>query len=118
MAIATPITLLPAVGSGRLRDPATQATLGGDIATLCATFDVIHQVIAQHLEGFLRAVAEAGDGAGLPQFSSSASSGSLCSAGCSKPAWHGFAARAASASIWCRSRVKAADGVRAAEAGG
>jgi hypothetical protein len=27
-----------------------------------------HQVIAQHLEGFLRAVAEAGDGAGLPQF--------------------------------------------------
>src|SRR3982074_2530186 len=27
-----------------------------------------HQVIAEHLEAFLRAVAEAGDGAGLPQF--------------------------------------------------
>jgi len=29
---------------------------------------VLHQVIAEHLEPFLRAVAEAGDGAGLPQF--------------------------------------------------
>ncbi|HKF67355.1 MAG TPA: hypothetical protein VKB36_12510 [Vicinamibacterales bacterium] len=29
---------------------------------------MLHQVIAEHLEGFLRAVAEAGDGAGLPQF--------------------------------------------------
>src|SRR5215472_1998948 len=29
---------------------------------------VLHQVIAEHLEAFLRAVAEAGDGAGLPQF--------------------------------------------------
>src|SRR5439155_11165263 len=29
---------------------------------------VLHQVIALHLEAFLRAVAEAGDGAGLPQF--------------------------------------------------
>ena len=29
---------------------------------------VLHQVIAEHLEVFLRAVAEAGDGAGLPQF--------------------------------------------------
>jgi len=26
---------------------------------------VLHQVIAEHLEAFLRAVAEAGDGAGL-----------------------------------------------------
>ena len=29
---------------------------------------VLHQVIAEHLEPFLRAAAEAGDGAGLPQF--------------------------------------------------
>ena len=29
---------------------------------------MLHQVIAEHLEVFLRAVAEAGDGAGLPQF--------------------------------------------------
>jgi hypothetical protein len=29
---------------------------------------VLHQAIAEHLEVFLRAVAEAGDGAGLPQF--------------------------------------------------
>ena len=29
---------------------------------------MLHQVIAEHLETFLRAVAEAGDGAGLPQF--------------------------------------------------
>ena len=29
---------------------------------------MLHQVIAEHLEVFLGAVAEAGDGAGLPQF--------------------------------------------------
>jgi hypothetical protein len=29
---------------------------------------VNHQVVAEHLETFLGAVAEAGDGAGLPQF--------------------------------------------------
>jgi hypothetical protein len=33
-----------------------------------AEHTVLHQVIAEHLEVFLRAVAEAGDGAGLPQF--------------------------------------------------
>jgi glutaredoxin 2 len=33
-----------------------------------ATHTVLHQVIAEHLEAFLRAVAEAGDGAALPQF--------------------------------------------------
>ena len=36
---------------------------------------VLHQVIAEHLEAFLRAVAEAGDGAAC-RSSSSASSGS------------------------------------------
>ena len=33
-----------------------------------AEHSVLHQVIAEHLEPFLRTVAEAGDGAGLPQF--------------------------------------------------
>jgi hypothetical protein len=33
-----------------------------------AEHTVLHQVIAEHLEAFLRAVAAAGDGAGLPQF--------------------------------------------------
>jgi hypothetical protein len=33
-----------------------------------AAHTVLHQVVAQHLEAFLGAVAEAGDGAGLPQF--------------------------------------------------
>jgi hypothetical protein len=33
-----------------------------------AEHTVLHQVIAEHLEGFLGAVAEAGDGARLPQF--------------------------------------------------
>ena len=33
-----------------------------------AEHTVFHQVIAEHLEAFLRAVAEAGDGGGLPQF--------------------------------------------------
>ena len=33
-----------------------------------AEHTVLHQVIAEHLETFLAAVAEAGDGAGLPQF--------------------------------------------------
>jgi hypothetical protein len=33
-----------------------------------AEHTVLHRVIAEHLETFLRAVAEAGDGAGLPKF--------------------------------------------------
>src|SRR2546422_294448 len=33
-----------------------------------AAHTVLHQVIAEHLEAFLGAAAEAGDGAGLPQF--------------------------------------------------
>jgi len=41
-----------------------------------AEHTVLHQVIAEHLEVFLRAVVEAGDGTGLPS-SSSASSGSF-----------------------------------------
>ena len=33
-----------------------------------AEHTVLHQVVAEHLEAFLGAVAVAGDGAGLPQF--------------------------------------------------
>lgn len=33
-----------------------------------AEHTVLHQVVAEHLEAFLRVAAEAGDGAGLPQF--------------------------------------------------
>ncbi|MET0851833.1 MAG: hypothetical protein ABW020_11925 [Candidatus Rokuibacteriota bacterium] len=33
-----------------------------------AEHTVLRQVVAEHLEAFLGAVAEAGDGAGLPQF--------------------------------------------------
>ena len=33
-----------------------------------AEHTVLHQVVALHLAAFLGAVAEAGDGAGLPQF--------------------------------------------------
>jgi len=33
-----------------------------------AEHTVLHQVVAEHLEAFLGAVAEAADGAGLPQF--------------------------------------------------
>ena len=33
-----------------------------------AEHTVLHQVIGEHLETFLRAAAEAGDRAGLPQF--------------------------------------------------
>ena len=29
---------------------------------------MLHQLVAEHLEAFLGAVAEAGEGAGLPQF--------------------------------------------------
>ena len=37
-----------------------------------AEHTVLHRVIAEHLEPFLRAVAEAGDGVGLPLMPSSA----------------------------------------------
>ena len=43
-----------------------------------AEHTVLHQVIALHLEAFLGAVAEAGDGAGLPLMPSSALWRSTC----------------------------------------
>jgi hypothetical protein len=33
-----------------------------------AEHTMLHQVVAEHLEAFLRAAVEAGDGVGLPQF--------------------------------------------------
>ena len=33
-----------------------------------AEHTVLHQVVAEHLDAFLRAAVEAGDGVGLPQF--------------------------------------------------
>ena len=82
-----------------------------------AEHTVLHQVIALHLEAFLDAVAEAGDGVGLPQFVEREFREFLLAA-CSRPAWRGFSARAARASTSCRFRVKDAPGVRAAGAGG
>ena len=52
---------------------------------------VLRQVSAEHLEGFLGAVAEAGGGAGLPQFVGREVRES-CGAGCSRPGWRGFGA--------------------------
>ena len=59
---------------------------------------VLHQVVALHLEAFLDAVAEAGDGVGLPSRGAGVPGVLLC--GVSRPAWRGFSARAARASTW------------------
>jgi len=83
-----------------------------------AEHTVLHQVIAEHLEAFLGAVAEAGDGAGLPQFVEREFREFLLCGVYERPAWRGFSARAARASIWCRSRARGAGGVQAAGAGG
>ena len=48
--------------------PGAMALQRGAYRPRDAEHAVLHQVIAEHLEAFLRAVAEAGDGAGLPQF--------------------------------------------------
>ena len=77
-----------------------------------AEHTVLHQVIAEHLEVFLRAVAEAGDGTGLPQFVEREFREFL-TCGVFE---HGVA-RAARASTWCRFRVKGGGGVPVAVAG-
>ena len=79
---------------------------------------MLHQVIAEHLEAFLRAVAEAGDGAGLPQFVEREFREFLTVRRVRGTAWRGFGARAAGASTCCRFRAKGGRGVRAAGAGG
>ncbi len=75
-----------------------------------AEHTVLHQVIAEHLEVFLRAVAEAGDGAGLPQFVEREFREFL-TCGVFEHGVARFRARAAGASIWCRFRVKGGRGV-------
>jgi hypothetical protein len=71
---------------------------------------VLHQVIAEHLEVFLRAVAEAGDGAGLPQFVEREFREFL-TCGVSEHRVARFRSRAARASTWYRSRAKGGHGV-------
>ncbi len=83
-----------------------------------AAHTVLHEVVAEHLEAFLGAVAEAGDGAGLPQFVEREFREFLDVRRVRGTAWRAFGARAARASTWCRFRVKDAPGVRAAGAGG
>jgi hypothetical protein len=74
---------------------------------------VLHQVIAEHLEPFLRAVAEAGDGVGLPQFvECEFRDFLLCGV------FEAFSAGAGGATICGRFRAKAAASARTAEAGG
>ena len=82
-----------------------------------AEHTVLHQVIALHLEAFLDAVAEAGDGVGLPQFvEREFREFLLC--GVFEAGVARFQCEAARASSSCRFRVKDAPGVRAAGAGG
>ena len=76
------------------------------------------QVIAEYLEAFLDAVAQAGDGLGLPHFVEREFPGSSCYAGCSRPASRGFSARSARASISYRFHAKEGRRVRAVGAGG
>jgi hypothetical protein len=55
---------------GRRLDPTWEPWPSSERSTGPATPEhtVLHQVVAEHLEAFLGAAAEAGDGAGLPQF--------------------------------------------------
>ena len=82
-----------------------------------AEHTVLHQVVALHLEAFLGAVAEAGDGAGLPQFVEREFREFL-TCGVLEHGVARFHARVARASTWCRSPAKGARGVRAAGDGG
>ena len=82
-----------------------------------AEHTVLHQVIAEHLESFLRAVAEAGDGAGLPQFvEREFREFLLC--GVYEAGVARFQCEGCGSTISCRFRAKEGPGVRAAGAGG
>ena len=82
-----------------------------------AEHTVLHQVIAEHLEPFLRTVAEAGDGAGLPQFvEREFREFLLC--GVYEAGVARFQCEGCAREHLCRFRVKAAASVRAAGAGG
>jgi hypothetical protein len=83
-----------------------------------AEHTVLHQVIAEHLEAFLCAVAAAGDRAGLPQFVEREFRDfllcGLFEAGVARFRCEGCGR----ASTWCRRfHVKRGRGVRAAVAG-
>jgi hypothetical protein len=79
---------------------------------------VLHGVIQDHLDDFLRAAADRADGAGLPEFIAREFREFLT---CGVLA-HGFTRvrceRCAFESIWCRSPARAGGSARAAEAGG
>ena len=52
----------------RARYPEGMGCIGPAYRPRDAEHTLLHQVVAEHLEAFLGAVAEAGEGAGLPQF--------------------------------------------------
>ena len=83
-----------------------------------AEHTVLHQVVAEHLETFVGAVAEAGDGAGLPQFVEREFREFLLCGVYEAGVARAFSATAARVSTWCRFRARGAAGVRAAGAGG
>jgi len=82
-----------------------------------AEHTVLHQVVALHLEAFLGAVAEAGDGAGLPQFVEREFREFL-RCGVFEGGVARFRCEGCAASTWCRSPAKGARGVRAVAAVG
>ena len=69
-----------------------------------AEASVLHLIIRQHLEDFLRVAANRADGAGLPEFIAREFRKFL-TAGCWPTALPGCAADAARSSAWCRFRV-------------
>jgi hypothetical protein len=71
---------------------------------------VLHQVIAEHLEAFLRAVAAAGDGAGLPQFVEREFREFL-TCGVFEHGVARFQCEGCAREHWCRFRVKGGRGV-------
>jgi len=82
-----------------------------------AEHTVLHQVVAEHLEIFLGAVAEAGNGAGLPQFVEREFRKFL-TCGVFEGGVARFQCEGCAREIWYRFRVKGAGGVRAMAAAG
>ena len=82
-----------------------------------AEHTVLRQVIAEHLEVFLRTVAAAGDGAGLPQFVEREFREFL-TCGVFEHGVARFRCEGCGASTWCRFRVKGGRGVRVAVVAG
>ena len=82
-----------------------------------AEHTVLHQVISEHLETFLHATAEAGDGAGLPQFVEREFREFL-TCGVFEHGVARFRCEGCGREHLCRFRVKGAGGARAVGAGG